>query len=87
MKAKDLKTGVLYWIAGQGPMRIEVLPNPPTKTTITLKTPDGVHYYADESQIVKPMTAELMDIHVGEMRSHLTVSDTLLEWQKELSAR
>lgn len=86
MQVKDLKLGVVYWIAGQGPMKIRELPDPPRKTTVTLHSPDGPNYYASLEQILHPAKPKVMDYYVEQVRSRLTVSDELLKWQQELKA-
>jgi hypothetical protein len=58
--ATDPKVGHWYWVAGQGPMKVEVLPDPwahqvpvtaftftgqkKPKRTVTLITPGGMNY-------------------------------------------
>lgn len=84
MKAEDLKRGVIYWVVGQGPLRLTELPDPPRKTTVTLISPEGVNYYADPAHILYPINQEQMNKYVEEMRIRLSVSEELAAWQQEL---
>ena len=73
-KSGKLILGEVYWVAGQGPMRITELPDPPRKTTITLKTLFGYTYYAAPEHLVSFFEKDQVLKHLATLREKIGVS-------------
>lgn len=68
MKSGTIKVGWVYWVAGQGPMRLTEAPDPPRKTTYTLSTVEGYTYHAGEGQLIKIMERKDVEEHLARLR-------------------
>ena len=62
----ELKVGDWYILAGQGPLRLESLDNPPAVLTLRFMRPEhqpgiGFIYYASREQVVRPVDRAYLD--------------------------
>lgn len=69
---KDLQVGAWYVIAGQGPMKLELLDNPPAVLTLAFRKPEvgaiSIRYWAGHEQVVRLVDRDYLETYRAGMK-------------------
>lgn len=88
MKAEDIQVGKVYVVAGRGPLKVVEAPNPPEKTTVTMRWPGGTVYYASTSQVLREADEEYITNFARAMKDRGLLkqnhAEVLGQWKDEI---